>query len=88
MQYRYESWVQLASRRPLMRIDLEGLAKQLSELETAGGEWIFEGVNEVAPRLRLQGSCRSSIPAEEFLQHLCAVLRTAPPAWNPYKRPD
>ena len=88
MQYRYESWVQLASRRPLMRVDLAGLADQLCDLETAGGEWLFEGVNEVAPRLRLKGSCRSSISAEEFLPRLYAVLRDAPPAWDPYKRID
>jgi len=88
LQYRYESWVQLASRRPLMRVDLAGLAKQFCDLETAGGEWVFEGVNEVAPRLHIKGSCRSSIPAEEFVQYLCAVLRTAPAAWDPYNQPD
>lgn len=87
-QYRYESWVQLASRRPLLRVDLSGLAVQLGDLETAGGEWVFEGVNEVAPRLRLQGSCRSSITADEFVQRLCAVLQDGPPAWDPYGKPD
>ena len=88
MQYRYESWLQLASRKPLMRVDLESLAEQLCDMETAGGEWVFEGINEVAPRLYLKGSCRSSITADDFLQHLCAVLRTSPPAWDPYNRPD
>ena len=88
LQYRYESWVQLASRRPLKRVDLGSLAKQLCDLETAGGEWEFEGVNEVAPRLYHRGSCRSSIPVEEFLRRLYAELRNAPPAWDPYNRSD
>ena len=88
MQYRYESWVQLASRRPALRVDLADLAKQLCELETAGGEWVFEGVNEVAPRLMLTGSCRSSIAADDFLALLCASLRAQPPAWDPYNKPD
>jgi len=88
MQYRYESWVQMASRRPLPRRDLTTLAEQLGQLETAGGEWLFEGVDEVAPRLRLQGSCRSSLTAEEFLQRLCAALISSPPAWDPYSKPD
>jgi hypothetical protein len=87
MQYRYESWVQLASRRPLLRVDLSDLASELSDRETAGGEWLFEGVNEVAPRLMLRGSCRSSIAPADFLGHLFAALESAPPAWDPYNQP-
>jgi hypothetical protein len=87
-QYRYESWVQLASRRPALRVDLTGLAEQLCEIEIAGGEWIFEGVNEVAPRLMLNGSCRSSIAPDAFLARLCDWLRTQPPAWDPYNKTD
>ena len=87
-QYRYESWVQLASRRTAQRVDLSGLAEQLCDLEAAGGVWQFEGVNEVAPRLRLEGSCRSSIAANEFLRLLGDWLRSQPPAWDPYNRID
>jgi hypothetical protein len=88
MQYRYESWVQLASRRPHMRVDLAGLADRLTDQESAGGQWQFEGVNEVAPRLRLAGSCRSSISETDFLQQLCRELESGPPAWDPYNRPE
>jgi hypothetical protein len=88
MQYRYESWVQLASRRPALRVDLAALAQQLCEIETAGGQWLFEGVNEVAPRLMLSGSCRSSMAADDFVSRLCETLRTQPPAWDPYNKPD
>jgi len=87
-QYRYESWIQLASRRPALRVDLTQLAAKLSDLETAGGEWIFEGVNEVAPRLRVSGSCRSSIPVEDFVRELCTTLSRGPAAWDPYSPPE
>ncbi len=86
MQYRYESWVQMASRRPLLRVDLSELAHQLGELETAGGEWLFEGVDEVAPRLRLAGSCQSSLAPEDFVRRLCIALTSNPPAWDPYSK--
>jgi len=85
-QYRYESWIQLASRRPAQRIDMTGLAQHLGDLESGGGKWHFEGVNEVAPRLHHQGSCRSSIDAETFMDLLCNWLRTQPPAWDPYNK--
>jgi hypothetical protein len=87
-QYRYESWIQLASRRPAKRVDLAGLAEQLGNLETAGGSWEFEGVNEVAPRLRLRGSCRSSVAPDQFVGMLADWLRSQPPAWDPYNRID
>jgi hypothetical protein len=85
-QYRYESWLQLASRRPAKRVDLTGLAAQLGEMETAGGSWIFEGINEVAPRLRLEGSCRSSVAADKFVAMLTEWLRSQPAAWDPYNK--
>ena len=87
-QYRYESWVKLASFKPALRVDLKGFAQRLCDLETAGGEWLFEGVNEVAPRLMLQGSCRSSIGADKFLSLLTDWLQTQPAAWDPYNKPD
>ena len=83
-QYRYESWIQLASRRPAPRINLTGLAEKLAVQETGGGEWVFEGVGEVAPRLYHPGSCRSSIGPDAFLAQLADWLRTQPSAWDPY----
>lgn len=87
-QYRYESWVKLASRRPALRVDLSGLASSLSDIETAGGEWVFEGVNEVAPRLRVRGSCQSSIDPDKFIALLSEWLTNQPAAWDPYNKPD
>jgi hypothetical protein len=87
-QYRYESWVKLASRRPLLRVDLSDLAARLCDLETGGGQWIFEGVDEVAPRLRVNGSCRSSIAADKFVALVAEHLLSQAPAWDPYTKPD
>lgn len=87
-QYRYESWIQLASRRPAPRIDLEGLVTELAARETGGGVWSFEGINEVAPRLQHKGSCRSSIATAEFLELLFDWLRTQPIAWDPHSPPE
>jgi hypothetical protein len=83
-QYRYESWIQLASRRPAPRIDLDGLAELLNQRESGGGRWTFEGIGEVAPRLHHPGSCRSSIDSDTFLALLCDWLSTQPTAWDPH----
>lgn len=84
LQYRYESWVQVQSRRPALRVDLEGLARLLNEQESAPGTWCAEAVMEVAPRLYLDGTLASGIPETEFIDGVCAYLATAPAAWDPY----
>jgi hypothetical protein len=86
LQYRYESWVQLASRRPLLRVALADLA---NELERAVGEWRCENVNEVAPRLWLEGVGESSLTPADFVERVRRYLAAAPVAWDPYDwRPD
>jgi hypothetical protein len=87
-QYRYESWVQLATRQTWLRVDLTGLAEHLNTMETSSGEWQFEGVNAVAPRLQLLGAPESSIDASRFIEELFVCLESQPPAWDPYKRPE
>jgi hypothetical protein len=84
LQYRYDSWVQLATRRPLLRASLEGLAAQLNARETAPGTWRGEPVTDVVPRLYLDGTDASAIPRDEFLDQVAAYLQTAPVAWDPY----
>jgi len=84
LQYRYESWVQHISRRPLPRVDLEPLALRLTEQEKNGGRWEFDGVGEITPRLRLAGAEESAIPPDLFLRQVADYLETAPPAWDPY----
>ena len=87
LQYRYESWVQFASRRPLPRVDLADFCARIGAEEEAG-RWVFDGVDEITPSLRLEGASASSIPAERFIRDLCAFLKDAPPAWDPYDPPQ
>jgi hypothetical protein len=83
VQYRYETWVQYASRRPMPRVDLEGLARRLDEVE-GDSVWHFDGVDRITPRLRMDSARDSRIPSERFVEMLVEHLRSAPPAWNPY----
>ena len=87
-QYRYESWVQLVSRRPLARVDLKSMADELNREETSGGHWVFDGVDRITPRLHLEGSAATSIPADSFLKRLEKHLATGAAAWNPYDQID
>jgi len=84
LQYRYESWVQFVSRRPLLRADLDELAARLNAIEEAAGTWRAEKVTEVVPRLYLEGTEESSIPAAVFLAETRGYLVDAPAAWDPY----
>ena len=54
-RYRYESWVQMTSRRPALRVDLTALAAELTREDGADGQWRFEGVEHVTPRLYREG---------------------------------
>lgn len=82
-QYRYESWVRLATRRVALRLDLTGLRNRLNQLEGAP-RWALEPVTEVAPRLWLPDGGESRLPVATVLAELTTALRTAPVAWDPY----
>ena len=84
LQYRYESWVQMASRRPASRVDLSGLANELNLEETSGGRWVFDGVDQITPRLHLEGSSATSVPLDAIVKRVEHHLRTGRSAWNPY----
>ena len=53
--YRYESWVQMASRRPALRVDLNAQAGELTREDGAHGRWRFEGVEHITPRMYREG---------------------------------
>jgi len=84
LQYRYESWVQLASRRPAPRVDLSEFANELNREETTGGRWVFDGVDQITPRLHLEGSASTSVPPETIVRQLEHHLRSGRAAWDPY----
>jgi len=85
--YRYESWVQVASRRPLPRVDLAPLATELSSREPGNTRWVFDGVEQITPSLQLAGGGTSALGEEHFLQSLRKHLGEGKPAWNPYGGP-
>ncbi|MBL8201202.1 MAG: hypothetical protein JNK40_09545 [Chromatiales bacterium] len=82
-EYRYESWVQLASRRVPLRVRLDGLAARLNQLDGGAG-WVAEDPTGTAPRLHRPDGSPSSIPLDTFLLELEAALTSAPVAWDPY----
>jgi hypothetical protein len=49
------------------RIDLTPLANELSEMESGNGQWMFDGVDEITPKLALSGAEESRIPPATFL---------------------
>lgn len=79
--YRYESWVQMVSRRPPPRVDLSALAAQLSDMDK--NPWRFDGVEEITPALRPESN-RSDLDHGRFLEALVSALRHGAAAWNPY----
>ncbi|HEV2370437.1 MAG TPA: DUF6687 family protein [Acidimicrobiales bacterium] len=81
--YRYETWVQYRSRRPRPRVDLRPLAAELNEIEKEG-QWVFDGVSALTPRLHLVGADESSIGASRFEAMLRRHLSDSSPAWDPY----
>ena len=83
-RYRYESWVQMASRRPALRVDLTALADELTREDGADGRWRFEGVEHIAPRMFREGG-PSALTPEDIRRRLEAALRAGTPAWNPYE---
>jgi hypothetical protein len=82
-QYRYESWVRMASRRPALRVDLTPLVEELNR-EEGSSAWTFAGVDQVVPRLHRSGRGPGVITHERFLDLLERQLRSGVPAWNPY----
>lgn len=55
LEYKYTTWVDLASRPTLPRLPLDGLAAQLNALETTPRRWTFDPVTDTGPLLRLSG---------------------------------
>ncbi|OGO53290.1 MAG: hypothetical protein A2148_09210 [Chloroflexi bacterium RBG_16_68_14] len=78
-RYRYESWVEIQSRRPPPRIDLRPFADLLQSFEGNPGDWAADDVQRTLPRLRLRGpegsTSPSSITPGLFLRLLAQYLR-------------
>jgi hypothetical protein len=72
---RYETWVQLVTRKAMPRVDLAPLAAQLDHCEV-------DAVDAITPSLRCNGT---SLAPSDFIDALLTYLASAPPAWDPYK---
>ena len=81
---RYETWVQYQSRRLPRRVDLAPLAAQLEALEASATTWSATPPSGLTPELRCSGS--SSLDPAAVQQAVIDHLRTAPPAWDPFRR--
>jgi hypothetical protein len=84
LYFRYETWVQYMSRRPLPRVNLAPLAHELSQEEGDRGRWLFTGVDKIDARLYLDGNSESRILPHEFRKKVESFLAKAPAAWDPY----
>lgn len=94
LRYRYESWVQFASRPVMPRVNLAPLLPRLQELETAQhqAEWTSEPNSLTTPALQLLGPdgqpAPSSLTLEQLVDELVAYYEEEQdnPAlqWDPY----
>jgi hypothetical protein len=88
LAYRYESWVQFRSRMVRPRADLAPLAERLNAAESeAGGtaQWVAQPVSALTPTLAPAGDAASSLAPGAVVAAVEAHLRTAAPAWDPFR---
>jgi hypothetical protein len=94
LRYRYETWVQFASRPVMPRVDLAPLLPRLQELEQGEGQWTFEGNDRTTPALQPLGPegqpVASSLSLEALLDEMVAYYEreqdTPDLQWNPYPK--
>jgi hypothetical protein len=76
--YRYETWVDYASRPLSPRVDLGPVAERLQREERDAVRWLFEGVQVIMPRLMAAGPdgapAPSSVPPERVVELLATEL--------------
>lgn len=84
-EYRYESWLQIVSRRVPLRVRLEGAVERLNELEAGAPMWIAdEPMTGIVPRLRRSDGSPSRLSVDAVVAQLRHAFNTAPVAWDPY----
>ncbi|MFC6225402.1 DUF6687 family protein [Hymenobacter artigasi] len=55
LEYKYTTWIDLASRPTLPRLPLAPLVARLNALEISGRTWAADGITDTGPLLRLTG---------------------------------
>jgi hypothetical protein len=94
LRYRYETWVQYASRPVMPRVDLTPLLLRLQKLEEEAVEWAYDGNSSITPLLRPVGPdgqpAPSSLSLGALLDQLVAFYEQEQDnptlQWNPYER--
>jgi hypothetical protein len=84
---RYETWVRLAEPPPHRRVDLSGVARELTGGESSGTRWRYDGAGAITPALGVDGDASSGIDPErviDLVELRLAELDQGPPAWDPY----
>ena len=81
LSYRYESWVQLRSRRPQPRVELAPLAEALTQLESQGAVWHSHPIDRTTPEMWVDDS---TLDAPHVRAVVEKYLARAAPAWTPY----
>jgi hypothetical protein len=81
--YRYEGWVKYRSRPIPRRTDLASLAEAFSAADDV--PWSADPVGELTPELRPVDGAGSSLAPDVVLDMVVRHLRTAPPAFDPFR---
>ncbi len=55
LEYKYTTWVDLATRPTLPRLSMAPLTAQLNKIETSGHTWTYDAITDTGPLLRLDG---------------------------------
>jgi hypothetical protein len=74
LRYRYETWVQYASRPVMPRVDLSPLLPRLQDLERGKGTWTFGGNAAITPALQPLGPDGQPVPSSLTLEALLDEL--------------
>jgi hypothetical protein len=74
LRYRYESWVQFASRPVMPRVDLGPFVTRLQEQEREQVEWSFDGNAAITPRFQPLGPDGQPAPSSLSLERLLDEL--------------
>jgi hypothetical protein len=93
LEYKYTTWVDIASRPTLPRLSMAPLAGRLNQLETSGRRWTHDAITDTGPLLRLGGDTltrteafdnptereiyTSSIPVDRLKEEVVAYYRKA-----------
>jgi hypothetical protein len=78
LEYKYTTWIDLASRLNLPRVDLKPLAEKLNTMETSKRIWQVDSISDTGPILRLESKQLSN----EVVSYLELAFRNILPKKN------